>query len=127
MKEKITKEKKKEKLVNWVAVKQITNRLAEEEKKEFLANLYNMLLKAGILSLEMVGNYEVVGYFSDQKGEEIKTKDKNKKAIHWGPYPHTGGNLYFTNEKDALDYLKAFYPQCLSYKTMWVKKCSKEK
>jgi len=41
-----------------------------------------MLLKAGILSLEMVGNYEVVGYFSDQKGEEIKTKDKNKKAIH---------------------------------------------
>jgi hypothetical protein len=67
-----------------------------------------------------------VGNFDSQVRGKIKTKDEKTKAIHWGPYPYDGGNLYFTNRKDALDYLKAFYPQCLEYKTMWVKKYSKE-
>ena len=61
-----------------------------------------------------------------ETNEKLTQKEKNKKGLHAGPYPCKNGNLYFTSKESALEYLKVFHPQCLVYKTMWVRKGSKE-
>jgi len=115
--EKIENIKLKQKLINWKGVKQIINKMLDQERIEFLTHLYDTLIKAKVLTLDSDGAYEIMEYHS-VGDEKLTQKEKNKKGLHAGPYPCKNGNLYFTSKESALEYLKVFHPQCLVYKTM---------